>query len=147
MLRKRFLLSTGAYVVLGMAVGVLWHLVLFHEKYEAMGAFSRGEPIMAFGLLAMVLQGAVFSYFYPLFYRHKGGGHPTVRGIQFTLLMGITVWTVMVFATAAKFEIEPVMDFVVMGTVFQAIQYVITGSAIGWIYGRSPSLTAGSYDT
>ena len=29
---------------------------------------------MAFGVLAMVLQGIVFAYFYPLFYRHKGGG-------------------------------------------------------------------------
>ncbi len=101
-----------------------------------MGAFTRGEPIMPFGILAVILQGIVFAYFYPLFYRHVGGGVPVVRGIQFGLFLGLTVWTVMVFATAAKFTIEPVIDFVILGTVFQLIQFTLTGGAIGLIWGR-----------
>ena len=43
----------------------------------------------------------------------------------------------MVFATAAKFNIEPVIDFVALGTVFQLIQYVFVGIVIGLIYGRT----------
>ncbi len=93
---------------------------------------------MAFGVLAMVLQGIVFAYFYPLFYRHKGGGHPVIRGIQFSLFMGLTVWTVMVLATAAKFKIEPVIDFVLLGTAFQLLQFVLVGAVIGLIYGKLP---------
>ena len=137
MLKNKFFLSISAYFVIGMILGVVWHLVLFHEKYVAMGAFTRPEPIMGFGILAMIFQGAVFSYFYPLFYRHMAGGNPVIRGVQFTLLMGITVWTVMVFATAAKFSIEPVLDFVLLGTAFQAIQYIATGAAIGLIHGKA----------
>ena len=134
--KKRFFLSIGAYFVIGMIVAVVWHLVLFHEKYQAIGAFTRSEPIMAFGIIAMLLQGAVFGYFYPLFYRHVGGGSPIIRGMQFALFLGVTVWSVMVFATAAKFTIEPVLDFVLLGTAFQAIQYTVTGAAIGLIHGK-----------
>ncbi len=135
---KRFALATVGYVVASFALAAPWHLMLFHEKYVAMGAFSRGEPIMPFGVLAMVLQGIVFAYFYPLFYRHKGGGHPVFRGIQFSLFMGLTVWTVMVLATAAKFKIEPVVDFVLLGTAFQLLQFILVGAVIGLIYGKIP---------
>ncbi len=135
---KKFVLAAVGYVVASFALAAPWHLMLFHDKYMAMGAFSRGEPIMAFGVLAMVLQGIVFAYFYPLFYRHKGGGHPVFRGIQFSLFMGLTVWTVMVLATAAKFNIEPVIDFVLLGTAFQFLQFVLVGAVIGLIYGKIP---------
>jgi hypothetical protein len=136
-MNKTFFLSVAAYFVITMAVAYPWHMLLFHEKYVAMGAFTRGEPIMAFGILAIILQGIVFAYFYPLFYRHVGGGVPVFRGIQFGLFLGLTIWTVMVFATAAKFAIEPVIDFVILGTVFQFIQFSLTGGAIGLIMGRT----------
>lgn len=137
-MKKKFILSVVGYFVATMAIAVTWHLILFHEKYEAIGAFTRQEPIMSFGMFAIIVQGIVFSYFYPLFYKHKGGGNPIIRGIQFGLFMGLTVWTVMVFATAAKFSIEPVVDFVLLGTAFQFIQFVVVGTAIGLIYGKSP---------
>ena len=92
---------------------------------------------MPFGILAIILQGIVFAYFYPLFYRHKNGGTPVLLGIQFGLFMGLTVWTVMVFATAAKFVIEPVFDFVLYGTVFQIIQFTLVGMTIGLIHGKN----------
>ena len=135
---KRLVLATVGYVVASFALAAPWHLIVFHDKYVAMGVFTRGEPIMAFGVLAMVLQGIVFAYFYPLFYRHKGGGHPVFRGIQFSLFLGLTVWTVMVLATAAKFKIEPVVDYVLLGTVFQTLQFILVGAVIGLIYGRIP---------
>jgi len=43
----------------------------------------------------------------------------------------------MVFTTAAKFQIEPVLDFVLLGTGFQFIQFALVGVAIGLIHGRS----------
>lgn len=134
---KTFFLSVLGYFISTMLTAYPWHILLFHEKYVAMGAMTRGYPIMSFGMLAVLLQGVVFAYFYPLFYKHKGGGHPIFRGIQFSIFMGINVWTVMVFATAAKFQIEPVIDFVAYGTVFQVLQYVFVGAVIGGIHGRS----------
>lgn len=137
-MNRKFLLSVLGYFVATMAVAYPWHMLLFHEKYVAMGAFTRGEPIMAFGMTAIILQGIVFSYFYPLYYRHKGGGHPVRRGIEFGLFMGLMVYTVMVFATAAKFQIEPVQDFILYGTSFQFLQFLAVGTAVGLIQGRNP---------
>ena len=122
MRNRKFLLAVLAYFLVTMATAYPWHVLLFHDKYVAMGAFTRGEPIMAFGVTAVLVQAIVFAYFYPLFYRHVGGGNPLLRGIQFALFLGLTVWTVMVFATAAKFRIEPVVDFIMLATVFQLIQ-------------------------
>jgi hypothetical protein len=48
--------------------------------------------------------------------------------------MGINVWTVMVFATAAKFKIEPVFDFILYGSAFQLLQFVSVGLSIGLIH-------------
>lgn len=135
-MKKKFYYSIAAYFIITMAVAYPWHMLLFHEKYMAMGAFTRGEPIMPFGILAVVLQGIVFAYFYPLFYKHVNGGNPLLRGIQFGLFLGITVWSVMVFATAAKFKIAPVTDFVLLGTVFQIIQFTLVGAVIGLIFGK-----------
>ena len=135
---QRFTLAVIGYVVTSFVLAAPWHLMWFHDKYVAMGAFTRGDPIMPFGVLAMILQGIVFSYFYPLFYRYKGGGHPAYRGIQFSLFMGLNVWTVMVLATAAKFNIEPVTDFVLFGTAFQILQFTFVGLTLGLIYGRNP---------
>ena len=137
-MNRKITLAVIGFVVASFALAAPWHLIWFHDKYVAMGAFTRGDPIMPFGVLAMILQGVVFAYFYPLFYKHKGGGHPILRGIQFSLFMGLTVWTVMVLATAAKFKIEPVIDFVVFGTAFQIIQFTLVGLTIGTIYGRNP---------
>ena len=137
-MNKKFLLAVLAYFFVTMATAWPWHMLLFHDKYVAMGAFTRGEPIMPFGMAAVVLQAIVFAWFYPLFYRHVGGGKPLLRGIQFGLFLGITVWTVMVFATAAKFSIEPVLDFVLLGTAFQFLQFLLVGAAIGLVYGNDP---------
>ena len=38
------------------------------------------------------------------------------------------------FATAAKFNIEPVAPFLMYHTVFQFIQFTLTGAALGFIY-------------
>ena len=139
---RKFWLAIVAYFIVTMATAYPWHMLLFHEKYVAMGAFTRPEPVMPFGMFAILLQAVVFAWFYPVFYRHVGGGIPIVRGIQFGLFMGVTVWSVMVFATAAKFVIEPKLDFVALGTAFQFIQFFLVGGAIGLVYGNCEVLPA-----
>lgn len=130
---KRLLLSMLSYFVLTMLLAYPWHMLLFHELYRDLGAFTRGEPLMHFGMLAIVLQAWVIAYLFPYYYQQRQG-KPVVLGIKFSLLMGLMVYTVMVFATAAKFLIEPVWTFVLYGTVFQLLQFVVTGAALGWIH-------------
>ena len=133
-MNKSFWISVVGYFAATMAVAYPWHMLMFHEQYVAMGAFTRGEQIMPLGVAAIFLQAIVFAYFFPLYLRHRPAGNVILRGVEFSLFMGLTVYTVMVFATAAKFAIEPVSQFLVYGTAFQFLQFLAVGIVLGLIH-------------
>lgn len=136
---KKFTLATIFYFILTMPWAYSWHVIWFHELYGELGAFTRSAPIMPLGIAAVLIQGAVIAYLYPFYYR---GGHPIIQGIKFSLIIGLMVYTVMGFATAAKIEIEPISTFLAYHTIFQLIQFIVTGAALGLIYGRSLNTTS-----
>ena len=132
-MNKRFLLSIVGYFVATMAVAYPWHMLLFHEQYVAWGAFTRGEPIMPFGMTAILLQAIVFATLLPIWLKDRPG-KVVVNSIKFSLLLGLTVYSVMVFATAAKFEIEPASQFILYGTAFQFLQFLLVGIVLGLVH-------------
>ncbi len=77
----------------------------------------------------------MIAYLYPLFYR---GGIPVIQGIKFSLLMGLVVYSVMGFTMAAKIDINPIPVFLAYSAMFQFIQFTVTGTALGLIYGTNP---------
>lgn len=128
---KRLGTFVAAYFVITMAWAYPWHMVFFHDLYVQMGAFQRAAPIMPLGISAILIQGIVIGYLYPFFYK----GQSSVRqGIVFNLIIGLMTYTAMGFATAAKFQIEPVSTFLLYHTVFQLIQFTLTGAALGFIF-------------
>lgn len=132
---RRFWLAVAGFFVATMATAFSWHMILFHEKYLAMGAFTRGEPVMPFGIAAILLQALVFATCAPYYFDRRG--YTMANAIKYCLFLGITVYSVMVFATAAKFEIEPAIDFVAYGTVFQFLQFLLVGIIFGLIYRKA----------
>ena len=134
---KKLGLFVVAYFIITMAWAYPWHMVFFHDLYVAWGAFQREAPIMALGIIAILIQGLVIGYLYP--YYNKGKGNPVLRGIKFNLIVGLMTYTAMGFATAAKFKIDPVLPFLVYHTVFQLIQFTLTGMALGVIFGNNSS--------
>lgn len=135
---KKALLFLLAYFVITMAWAYPWHMLFFHDQYVAWGAFQRDEPIMLLGITAIVIQGLVIGYLYPFY--NRGGGSAILRAVRFNLIIGLMTYSAMGFATAAKFQIEPVLPFLAHHTLFQAIQFVLTGLALGMIYGNSKAL-------
>ena len=133
---KKIILATLSYVVLTMAVAYPWHMIWFHDLYIELGAYTRAEPIVPLGMLSMLVQGSVIAYLYPFFYR---GGNPIVQGIIFSLIMGVVVYSVMGFAMAAKIDINPISTYLTYNAIFQFIQYLVTGIALGIIYGKIDS--------
>lgn len=129
---KKLFLFLIAYFVITMAWAYPWHMVFFHDLYVKWGAFQRAEPIMPLGVAAILIQGIVIGTLYSL---HDPARRKTVLdGVKFSLIIGLMVYTAMGFATAAKFKIEPVADFLIYHTVFQAVQFVLVGIALGWIF-------------
>jgi hypothetical protein len=130
---RKIILATVSYFILTMAIAYPWHLILFHDLYEEMGAFTRDEPIIPLGMVAITIQGIVIAYLYPYWYKK---GNPVIQGVKFSLIIGLMVYTVMGFSMAAKIDIKPVSTFLFFNTVFQFLQFTITGVALGLIYGR-----------
>jgi len=121
-----------AYFVITMAWAYPWHVVWFHDLYQTWGAITRTHPVMPLGVMAIVIQGLVIAYLYPFF--KKNEENPILNGVKFNLIIGLMTYSAMGFATAAKIDIEPVSDFLIYHTIFQFIQFSLTGAALGWIY-------------
>ena len=130
---KKIIMATLSYVVLTMAIAYPWHMMWFHDLYVEMGAYTRTEPSIPLGMLAMLVQGIAIAYLYPFYYRSD---NPIINGITFSLIMGLVVYSVMGFAMAAKVDINPISTYLIYNAVFQFIQYVVTGIALGIIYGK-----------
>ena len=129
---KKLFLFLIAYFIITMAWAYPWHILWFHEKYVTWGAMTRENPIIPLGMLAIIIQGLVIGYLYPFYYKREK--NPLLQGVTFNLLIGLMTYTAMGFATAAKFDINPVSSFLLFHTVFQALQFTFTGLALGWIY-------------
>jgi hypothetical protein len=129
---KHLALFVPAYFVITMGWAYPWHMVWFHDLYVEMGAVQRAEPIIPLGIAAILIQGLVIGYLYPFF--QKRSGNQILQGITFNLIIGLMTYTAMGFATAAKFNIAPIGQFLLYHTVFQTIQFTLTGAALGFIY-------------
>src|SRR5687768_4715086 len=92
--------SWCAYVAITVALGFVWHLMVFKNLYRRLAIYIRlDEPIIPLGLLSMLIQGAVLAYLYPQVVDVQGS---VLDGIIFSLLMGLFIVSSAVIAEAAK---------------------------------------------
>lgn len=131
---KKIMQFTVLYMIITMAWAFPWHLIWFHDLYTQLGAVTRPEPIIPLGIVAILIQGVVLAYLFSFYYRQDNNS--IIQGIKFNLVAGLLIYSVMGFATAAKIIIEPISTFLIYHTAFQFIQFVLTGAALGWVYGR-----------
>ena len=119
-----FYLLALAYLVASFILGVVWHVVLFKEYYKKLAIYSNIEkPRFTFGLSAMVLQGAVLAYVYPLI------GSQWMFGVGLFLLLV----SFMVFAEAGKQNATSLSGFVFIQTAFSIVQALLVTLAFGLI--------------
>jgi len=129
---KLALLGTLAYTLVTFPLAVIWHVVLFEDKYHAFGYFE-GEPSFVLGLLTIIIQGFVLSFLYP-FVKFKGQG--IIRGLKYSLLIGVFFWSSHVLAFVAKQVVDSSFSFVAMESFYLLLQFGIYGLLIGKIYGK-----------
>lgn len=127
---KLTLLGTLAYTLVTFPLAVIWHVVLFEEKYHSFGYFE-GEPNFALGLLTIIIQGFVLSFLYPYV---KFSGQGIIKGLKYSLLIGIFFWSSHVLAFVAKQVVDSSISFVVMESFYLLLQFGIFGIFIGKIY-------------
>ena len=134
MFSAAFFGSWLAYVVVTFAIGFVWHLVLFKELYAKLGIYSRlDDPIVSLGLSAMLIQGAVLAYLYPLIAKP---GSPVLEGLRFGLIMGLFIASSAVIAEAAKQRVTSLPTWLAIETTYYAIQFSLCGIAMAVVYSK-----------
>lgn len=131
---KKFLLAAGGYIAISVALGISWHFVFFKDLYHGLGIYNRTEPIIPLGLASMIIQGVILAYLYP-FFRSTGG--PIARGIKYSLMMGLFLFSVSTLANAAKIEVSSMWTWLWIQAAFHGIQFLLTGVVIGKVYGET----------
>ena len=124
------LFGTIAYVIVTFPLAVLWHMKIFRTKYMAWEYFGA-DVMPLLGLSAMLVQGVILSYGYSVL----NMVHASISsGISYSLLMGLFLWSVHVLATMGKNSKVRHVQFFAMETLYLAIQFIIYGIAISFIF-------------
>ena len=126
----KLLMGAAAYTVCTFSLAVVWHVLLFKERYESFGYFE-GEPNFLVGLLTIVLQGILLCALFPML---KAEGSSFRRGFRFALIIGAFFWTSHVLAFVAKQEIPGASAFIWMETLYLVLQFGVFGLIIGIIH-------------
>ena len=127
---SKIALGTVAYTVCTFAMAIIWHVVIFEQQYRAFG-YIEDEPNFVLGFSTILLQGLVLSFLYPLV---RLRGSAVTRGLKFATLIGAFFWTSHVLAFVAKQTVPDTMSFVLMETLYLALQFGVFGLLIGRIY-------------
>ena len=133
-MNSKFPLAWAAYVVVTFVLGFVWHLALFKKTYQKLGIFSRiDDPIIPLGLIAMLIQGAILAYIYPL---SPMGGSLLGEGMKFGLVFGAFIASSAVFAEAAKQKVTSLPTWLALESAYYVIQFGLAGIAIALVYGK-----------
>ena len=127
----KILLGTLGYAAVTFPLAYVWHLVAFESTYDELGYFSRDEPIVAFGLVSILMQGIILAVVYPQLCR----GMTAMRGaLTLAVVMGGYHWTLHVLAAAAKHPLEPLGMWFVLETGYLVIQFTLAGTILSLVY-------------
>lgn len=104
------------YLIVSFVLGAVWHVVLFKAYYKKLAIYSNIEkPRFSFGLSAMILQGIVFAYIYPM----------VASSWIFALGLFMILMSFMVFAEAGKQNTTSLSGFMSIQTAYCAIQTIL----------------------
>lgn len=130
---KQIIMGTLAYTLVTFPIAVVWHVVIFKHQYQSF-SYIEGEPSFLLGLFTILLQRLILSYLYPYV---KFNGEGPVRGLKYSLFIGVFFWTSHVLAFVAKQDMTNTLLFIAMESVYLLLQFGIYGVLIGIIYAGS----------
>src|SRR5713226_8106455 len=132
----KHVLAVVAYVVATFATQALSHFVLNVEHYAAV-TFMRAEPIFAFGIGSMVIQGTILSYLYSrMAAPHRSIGH----AVGFSWLAGGILVSYIALAEPAKYVVPDVASWIAVESLAGFVQFTAFGVLLGFVYREEATL-------
>ncbi len=131
----RFSLGVLAYLVPTFALGFVWHLVLFEHYYEAL-AIYRGDIIIPFGFLSMVIQAVIFAWIYAKAFAPQNGPFWSCA-LAYSALGAVLSWSFTTLAASAKNIMASVPNFLLIETAFTIVQWIMVAPLTVLVFRQS----------
>lgn len=137
MITKRTSILFISYIIVTFVLAYIWHLELFGENYAQLGSASlRPEPIFQYGLLAIITHAAIMTYFFECFFKASAS---LMTALKLSLGLGAVITAYAAFTVAAKFKIEPAINYVLLELIFGVLHYTVIGVLYYWLCNRLPA--------
>ena len=131
----KHVLAVVAYLVATFATQALSHFVVNVGHYAAV-TFMRAEPILAFGVASMVIQGTILSYLYSqMAAPRRSIGH----AVGFSWLAGGVLVSYIALAEPAKYVVPDVASWIGVELLAGLVQFTAFGVLLGFVYRAQPS--------
>jgi hypothetical protein len=122
----KHLLAILGYVFGTLVVQATSHFTLFKAHYDAI-TFTRPDPIFAFGIGSMIIQGAVLSYVYS---RSQFNTGKLAGALTLSWLFGAFLVSYEALAEVAKYNIPDIAPWVGVEVLSGAVQYTLIGALL-----------------
>lgn len=126
----RIALTVVAYVFTTFAVQGTSHFVLNADHYAAI-PIMRAEPLVPLGITAMLIQGLIFAWLYPVY---ANGASTVRRAIGFSWLVGGVLASYIVLGEVGKYAIPSVPDWMLVEAGAAFAQFTLFGACLGLIH-------------
>jgi len=126
---KTIILGMLAFVFVSFLVQALSHFVINKEHFAAID-FMRKEPIMAFGVTTMFIQGIILTYIYLLISKK---GNSIAFGLKYGLLMGAFLVSYIALVEPSKYAAPSITSWILVEGISGLVQFSLFGLLLGII--------------
>jgi len=133
---KLQIITAFVYILITFTLAFIWHLVLFPSFYDRIGYFGDEEPIIALGMLTILIQGVLFAYAYPFFQK---SGSSTRDAARITMVFTLHTAAIHILAAAAKHHAPATWEWFLFEGLFFLTQFVITTTAFSLLHASKRS--------
>ena len=136
---KKHVLTIVAFVIVSFIAQGLSHFVINVRHFAAI-PFMRQEPVMAFGVAVMLVQGLLLS----VLYARTFGQHSTVRhGVEFALIMGLFLVSYIALVEPSKYLAPSIPSWIAVEGTVGFVQFAVFGLLLGHIHTRFAASAVG----
>jgi hypothetical protein len=123
-------LTVVAYVLTTFAVQGTSHFAINADHFAAI-PIMRAEPMIPLGIAAMLIQGLIFAWVYPVY---ANGASTLRKSITFSWLIGGFLASYIVLGEAGKYAIPSVTSWIAVEAAAAFSQFTIFGVCLGLIH-------------
>src|SRR3990172_11948731 len=127
---KKYFLAVLAYIMATFLTQAVSHFAVNTEHYAAV-TYLRKEPIFAFGVLAMIIQGSILALLYT---QIVITARSIMGAVKFAWLAGAFLVSYIALGEAGKYSVPAVAPWITVETIAGIVQFTFYGVLLGFVY-------------